>query len=236
MINSAVIGMSVMLAWVPAVYGAGMTTTAGTGTGAAASDEVVLDGLPGALRWQLAPVSWGRTAPDGVAVTAGPGTDLFVDPAGSAAQLSAPRALLPVVGDYRFSARVSCGSAATFDAAVLLAWVAADRWVKLCLERSPAGVMTVVSVVTRGVSDDANGWPVPSGSTWLRVSRRGAATALHASADGGRWELVRHCAFDDGEPVQVGLLAQSPTGAGAVSRFEQVRFAPTGVEDIRGGE
>jgi regulation of enolase protein 1 (concanavalin A-like superfamily) len=150
--------------------------------------------------------------------------------------LSAPRALLPVTGDFRFSARVACDSAATYDAAALLAWAAADRWVKLCLERSPAGVMTVVSVVTRGVSDDANAWPAPAGPTWLRISRRGPASALHASADGQRWQLVRHFALGGNGPVQVGLLAQSPTGAGVVSRFEQVRFAPTGVQDIRGGQ
>jgi regulation of enolase protein 1 (concanavalin A-like superfamily) len=200
---------------------------------------VVLDGLPAPLRWQPAPVSWQRTAPDGLAVTAGPGTDLFVDPAGGAAQLAAPRALMPVTGDYRFSARVSCDSGATYDAAALVSWVAADRWVKLCLERSPAGVMTVVSVVTRGLSDDANGWPVPADSIWLRISRAGAATALHASADGQRWDLVRHFALDgdaDGDgPAQVGVLAQSPTGAGARCRFDQVRFAPNGIDDIRGG-
>lgn len=200
------------------------------------ADDVVLDGLPAALRWQPAPVSWQRTAPDGLVVAAGPGTDLFVDPAGSAAQLSAPRALMPVTGDYRFSARVSCDSAATFDAAALLAWVTADRWVKLCLERSPAGVMTVVSVVTRGLSDDANGWPVPSGSTSLRISRTGAASALHARADGEPWQLVRHCALGGDGPVAVGVLAQSPTGAGVVSRFEQVRFGSEGLTDIRGGE
>jgi regulation of enolase protein 1 (concanavalin A-like superfamily) len=200
--------------------------------------EVVLDGLPAPLAWQLPPVSWQATAADGLAITAGAGTDLFVDPAGSAAQLSAPRELMPVLGDYRLSARVSCAATATFDAAALLAWVAADRWAKLCLERSPAGVLTVVSVVTRGLSDDANGWPVPSGSTWLRISRRGAASALHASADGERWDLVRHFALGgDGDgPVQVGVLAQSPTGAGVVSEFAQVRFAPNGVSDIRSGE
>jgi regulation of enolase protein 1 (concanavalin A-like superfamily) len=77
---------------------------------------------------------------------------------------------------------------------------------------------------------------VPAGSTWLRISRRGPATALHASADGERWELVRHFALDGNGPVHIGVLAQSPTGAGATSQFAQVRFAPEGVKDIRSGE
>lgn len=209
--------------------------TAGSGD-AAADGEVALDGLPAPLRWLLAPVSWQRVGADGLSVTAGPATDLFVDPAGGAAQLSAPRALMAVTGDYRFSARVSCAAAATFDAAVLVAWVDNDRWVKLCLERSPAGVLTVVSVVTRGASDDANSWPVPAGPIWLRISRRGPATALHASADGQRWDLVRHFALGGDGSTRVGVLAQSPTGAGVVSRFEQVRFAPTGVPDVRDGQ
>lgn len=209
------------------LYGAGMT---------AAGDDMVLAGVPGVLRWQAAPVSWQPSGADGVTVTAGAGTDLFVDPAGAPAVLSAPRAVVTVTGDYRFGALVSCAAEATFDAGALVAWVAADRWVKLALERSPAGVLTVVSVVTRGVSDDANGWPVPTGTAWLRIARTGAATALHARAAGEPWQLVRHLAFDDGGPVQVGVLAQSPTGAGAVSRFEQVRLEPGGVADIRGGD
>jgi regulation of enolase protein 1 (concanavalin A-like superfamily) len=198
-------------------------------------EDVLLDGLPGPLTWQVAPVSWEPAGPDGLAVTAGPGTDLFVDPAGSPAQLTAPRALLPVTGDYRFSARLSCAAAATYDAAALVAWVTDDQWVKLALERSPAGELTVVSVVTRGLSDDANSWPVPSGACWLRISRAGEATALHARADGEPWALVRHCALGGGA-TRVGLLAQSPTGAGAVSRFDQVRLEPGGVADIRGGD
>jgi uncharacterized protein len=197
--------------------------------------ELVLNGLPGPLRWQQAPVSWRRTADDGVSVTAGPGSDLFVGPDGAPAQLSSPRALVPVDGDYQFSARVSCAAAATFDAAVLLVWVAEDRWAKLCLERSPAGAMTVVSVVTRGVSDDANSWPVPGGRTWLRISRRGPATAFHASADGQRWELVRHFALGGDDGARIGVLAQSPTGNGVVSHFDELRFVPAGLTDIRDG-
>ncbi|HVQ89876.1 MAG TPA: DUF1349 domain-containing protein [Mycobacteriales bacterium] len=196
--------------------------------------DVRLNGLPGPLSWQVEPVSWEPVGPDGLTVTAGPQTDLFVDPAGSPAQLSAPRALLPVSGDYRFSARLSCAAAATYDAAALVAWVDDEQWVKLALERSPAGLLTVVSVVTRGRSDDANGWPVPSGSCWLRISRTGPATALHARADGEPWALVRHLALGAGD-TQVGLLAQSPTGAGAVSTFDQVRLEPGGLADVRDG-
>jgi uncharacterized protein len=207
----------------------------GPGRVPAVTGGVVLDGLPGPLQWQQGPVSWQRTADDGMSVTAGPGSDLFIDPGGAPAQLSAPRALVPVGGDYRFSARVSCTAAATFDAAVLLVWVAEDRWAKLCLERSPAGVMTVVSVVTRGVSDDANSWPVPAGRTWLRISRRGPATAFHASTDGQRWDLVRHFALGGDDHPQIGVLAQSPTGTGVVSHFDELRFAPAGLDDIRDG-
>jgi regulation of enolase protein 1 (concanavalin A-like superfamily) len=201
--------------------------------------EITIDGLPAPLAWQLPPVSWQPTGPDAVTVTAGPKTDLFIDPAGSPAQLTAPRALLPVSGDFSFSARVSCDHAATYDAAVLLAWAADDRWAKLCLERSPAGVMTVVSVITRGLSDDANGWPMPGGEVWLRISRHGPAIALHASADGRRWDLVRHLALGDSPGgdggLSVGISAQSPIGEGATSHFHEIRLAPAGVADIRDG-
>ncbi|WP_199439691.1 DUF1349 domain-containing protein [Umezawaea beigongshangensis] len=177
------------------------------------------------------------TQDDGVVtVVAGPRTDLFVSPGGAPPVLTAPRALTPVRGDFAFSARVSCDGTATFDAAVLLAWAGEDRWAKLCLERSPADVFTVVGVVTRGVSDDANAWVVPGTSTWLRISRHGPATAFHASSDGRRWDLVRQFALGEDTELSIGVLGQSPTGEGCTSRFEDLRVVPEGVAEIRSGE
>ena len=93
----------------------------------------------------------------------------------------------------------------------------------------------IVSVVTRGVSDDANGRVVAGDTVWLRVSRIGAGCALHASGDGERWELVRHFALDAPDGLAAGFLAQSPTGEGCTATFDDVRFAAEPLAELRDG-
>ena len=93
----------------------------------------------------------------------------------------------------------------------------------------------VVSVVTNGLSDDANGRVVTGAGVWLRISRIGAACALHASDDGVRWELVRHCAFPAPDGLTAGFLAQSPTGAGCAVTFDGLHFVAETLADLRDG-
>ena len=176
---------------------------------------------------------------DTVRVTAPPRTDVFITPAGgmsddSEAVLNAPTLLgTPPEGDFQLSARVTVDFVATFDAGVLLLHVDDRHWAKLCFEYSPDGVPLVVSVVNRGVSDDANGFAVDGNQVWLRVSRIGAAYAYHASVDGQRWDLVRHFTLE-GAP-QVGLEGQSPTGEGCTVVFDRISFTPTRLAELRDG-
>lgn len=93
----------------------------------------------------------------------------------------------------------------------------------------------VVSVVTRGVSDDCNSFVVDGNAVWLRVARMGAAYAFHASTDGRNWRFVRHFVLDpNGEP-SLGFAAQSPTGDGCAVRFERIAFEPARLADLRSG-
>lgn len=194
-----------------------------------------------ALPFDLAPVpagSW-RADPDGVVHgEGGPRTDIFIDPgsAGAESLLNAATALgEPPAGDYQLSARVTVDFAATFDAGVLLLWADERNWAKLCFEYSPAGQPMIVSVVNRGVSDDANAFDVTGDTAWLRVSRIGDAYAFHASTDGTAWHLIRVFALADSAPapVLVGLEAQSPTGDGCEVRFDEIRFAAERLTDLR---
>jgi uncharacterized protein len=194
-----------------------------------------LASLPMALDWQVVPLDW-DVGPDGsLRIAAGPGTDLFVDPAGGPAELGAPRLVGPVEGDFQLSARVRADLRSTFDAGALVLHCADDTWVKLALERSPDGEAMVVSVVTRGLSDDANGRVVTADAIWLRVSRIGEACALHASDDDARWELVRHFALPAPAGLAAGFLAQSPTGEGCTATFDDVRFVAEPLADLRDG-
>ena len=167
-------------------------------------------------------------------IEAGPRTDWFVHPGTGEVVSNAPAELEPVEGDFVLSAHVRADLRATFDAGALVVWRDERHWAKLAMERNPAGEATVVSVVTRGESDDCNSWPLPEASVWLRIARIGEQFAFHASHDGERWELVRHFRLDG--RVQAGLEAQSPLGEGCVAVFSEVLRAARTLADIRSGE
>ena len=197
-------------------------------------DEVELAGFPAPLEWDPAPVDW-SAAERALAVEAGPKTDVFVDPGDGTETLSAPRLLGRVEGDYSLSARVTVEFWSDYDAGVLLLWVHERLWAKLCFELSPQGEPMVVSVVTRGVSDDCNSFVVDGNAVGLRVARLGQAFAFHASTDPQTWRLVRHFALEPGAEPRVGFLAQSPRGDGCSVRFEEISFRPGRLSDIRSG-
>ena len=170
-------------------------------------------------------------------ITAGPRSDWFVHPGTREAKLDAPAQLEAIAtGDFQLSARVEVDFAATFDAGVLALWHDEQTWAKLCFEYSPGGEPMVVSVVTRGVSDDANSTVIDGNAVWLRIARIGEAFAFHYSTDGERWNLVRHFALGADGALQAGFLAQSPTGNGCTARFTHVELTSSTLDDIRSGD
>lgn len=187
--------------------------------------------------------SWAVDTADGsLSATSGPRTDIFIDPAGDVSKtlLNADTLLGQApAGDFTLSARVTVDFASMFDAGVLLIWLDDAHWVKLCFEFSPDRRATIVSVVNRDVSDDANSDEVDGRTTWLRIARVGGVYALHASADGSVWRLVRVFRLEvPGAPdltPRIGFEAQSPTGDGCHVRFDEIRFTPETLADLRDG-
>ncbi|MFE0685856.1 DUF1349 domain-containing protein [Streptomyces sp. NPDC058961] len=181
------------------------------------------------------------TYDDGVlSVRAGARQDRFVPPAGEGLEPAsdAPRLLgAAPAGDFQLIARATVGFEAPFDAGVLYVHVGERQWAKLCLELSPRRP-TICTVVTRGLSDDANSWEVEGDSVWLRVTRTGKAFAFHASVDGERWVFVRVFALGTAQEsavARVGFLAQSPTGEGCAVAFDSVEFRGYAPDDLRNG-
>jgi hypothetical protein len=186
------------------------------------------------MHWLAPPTRW-RTEASTLELAAHPRTDWFVDPSGVREPMLDGAALVgDSVGDFVLGARVKVGFASTFDAGVLLLHASDTVWAKLCFEFSPQQEPMVVSVVTRGTSDDANGFVVDGDHVWLRIARMGAAFAFHASTDGAEWKLIRHFTLGDVEPA-VGFEAQSPTGEGCDVRFDDIRFEARTLGDLRDG-
>ncbi|MFC4062342.1 DUF1349 domain-containing protein [Planomonospora corallina] len=193
-----------------------------------------LPAVPVPLRLLNRPESWKVEGEDTLVVGAGARTDLFSDPGGPDRFADAPALVGRLDGDFMLSARVRLDTRATYDAGVLLLYGDAGRWAKLCLELSPQGRPTIVSVVTRGVSDDCNSFPVEGDDVRLRISRIGTAFAFHADPGTGFWHLVRYFALDG--DLECGFLAQSPTGEGCTVRFEEIRFRAERLKGLRTGE
>ena len=188
------------------------------------------------LRWFGESVG-ARLEPGSVEITAGATTDWFVDPGGSSAPIvNAPALVGSPSGDFLLSACVEVQFASAFDAGALVLFVHDRLWAKLCFECSPRGERMVVSVVTRGVSDDCNSFVVDEERVWLRVSRIGSAFAFHASTDGALWRLVRYFALTIDEALLlVGFEAQSPLGTGCAASFTNVRYDAQTLLDLRSG-
>lgn len=193
-----------------------------------------IPGLP-SVAW-VDSVGKASATPNGLTMSAPGTTDWFSDPGAATQQRSAPALTFPVAGSGQLRACVSVGFGATFDAGVLFVHQGPDDYAKLCFEQSPTGEATVVSVVTRGVSDDANGPVVEGDEVWLRVCFSGDAIAFHHSLDGRRWDLTRLFAMrSPTAATTVGFLVQSPTGHGCTATFSDVGWSDVVPGDLRDG-
>jgi uncharacterized protein len=106
---------------------------------------------------------------------------------------------------------------------------------KLCLEWSPQDEATVVSVVTRGLSDDCTSESVEGNSLWLRATRLGPAYVFHVSADGARWRFVRHFGLHGVETPLIAFRRSPRPGPAARRRSRISRFGTDPPADLRDG-
>lgn len=198
---------------------------------------VKLSALPDVLTWNNEPKLLETNGVNTLSMAAGPKTDWFYDPAGRKHCSNAPVALFsPPDESCLLSAKVTVGFNSTFDAGVLFIYADDERWAKLCLEYAPTAKPMVVSVVTRGKSDDCNSVYIDDNSIYLRLYRQGDRLAFHYSEDGDYWHMVRHFTIEDLENVRLGFSAQAPTGEGCQVEFSEINYRAGELSDIRNGE
>lgn len=200
---------------------------------------VNIPALPFPLDWEDAvePPKW-QVTEAGLEATAAAKTDWYVYAIAPTAWAPANGARLlglPPEGDWQFSARITVDFNGTYDAGTLFLLADEAHWSKLCFEYSPDEQAMVVSVVTRGISDDANAWNVEGDSVWMRVSRVGEGFAFHASSDGERWEFVRSFGLGVDAPIKAGFGVQAPEGQGCNVRFTDIAFKAETLQELRDG-
>lgn len=197
----------------------------------------VLPELPSPLAWYIEPPKWQIESDGSLTIVAGPDSDYFHDPSTGKRTASAPCALLTIEEpSFILSTRASLIAGDTFDAAVLFVRASDDLWAKLCLENSPAGAPTIVSVVTRGLSDDCNSVTLTRPEVCLRVAKTPNALAFHYSLDAKYWHLVRYFSLGTLDTVQIGFVAQSPLGRGSQARFNDFAYRCGELGNLRDGQ
>jgi Uncharacterized conserved protein len=165
-----------------------------------------------------------------------PNKDYFVNPEDGAKTLNAAYYYKMVTGDFVLRAKVTHEFTSTYDACAFLAMQDDTTWGKLCFEKSDFETNAVVSVVTRGVSDDANSVNIDGKTVWLQMVRKGNIFGLHYSVDGEKFYMVRLFKLDCDDTIKVGLVAQSPTGDGGEFLFENITLENRRVENVRAGQ
>lgn len=122
-------------------------------------------------------------------------------------------------GDFAATVRVDAEFEALYDQAGLMLRIDSENWIKCGIEFF-GGKRHFSVVATRGHSDwSVQEWPC-DGPFWVRLIRKGDAAAVQASSDGEHWHMVCLCYLPEGEPVQVGPMACSPTRQGLRVRFD----------------
>lgn len=160
-------------------------------------------------------------------------TNLFRAPGGGYTVVNAPMVLAAADREFTLVARVAAQLVERYDVGALVLYQDEAHWAKLCFENSANKEATVVSVVTRERSDDANGETIASSFVYLAIARRGNEFALHFSRDGRAWRLVRHFeqSFDD--TLKVGFTAHSETNPHFVASFSEIGYRPAAPHNLR---
>lgn len=149
--------------------------------------------------------------------------------------LSAPFFYTEVAGDFVMRVRTHLEFKDTYDSSTIMVMKDFNVWAKACFEKTDFDTHAVVSVVTNGTSDDANGCNIDAGHIWLQVCRVGSTFAFHYSTDNINYYMMRYFSLPAGPVLKAGLVAQAPRGAGGPRYFSNFSLEKKTVADIRAG-
>ena len=116
--------------------------------------------------------------------------------------------------------------------ALLMVWAGNHSWAKLSFELSPAKQPTMVTVVTRGLSDDCISIPVSSNTVYIPISKSGPAYVFYSSTDGKSWQVLRVFSLGDSSKARIGFESQSPAGDGTEVVFPEIQYSTKKIKDI----
>lgn len=186
---------------------------------------------------------------DTLAVVNGPGKiefsvgakkDFFNDPDGKLSNNSAPILLAKVdnTKPFTLTSKVTPRFTKTglYDAGVLYIYLNDSLYQKYCFEQDERGRHRVVTVRTRGTSDDNNHDVIEQPFVYMKISSDTKTVANYYSLDNKNWQMVRLYKNEYPQTIWVGISAQCPVDTGSVSQFEDIKLVQKSVTDFRLGD
>ena len=204
---------------------------------AAFAEKLAITGIPDGLVWKNTRVASrvdheSKDHDSELTIRSGKDTDWFVDPFDGTVHNSAPMLLFMPAQDYVLSAKVKVEFNTKWDAGALMVWADDHNWAKLSFELSPAKQPTMVTVVTRGVSDDCNSIPISGNTVYIQIAKSGPSYVFYSSNDGKNWQVLRVFNLQDDRKARVGFESQSPAGAGTEVVFSEIHYQTKKITDL----
>jgi regulation of enolase protein 1 (concanavalin A-like superfamily) len=141
-----------------------------------------------------------------------------------------------VSGDFVATTLAKPDFSDMWNASALMVHIDSINWIKFAFENSDATGKSIVSVVTKGISDDSNGVILnDQNSIWLRIIRKADIYALHWSKDGKDFKMARLSTLPKSDSVKIGMEAQCPIGKPAMHEFLFFSIEERTVENLRTG-
>jgi uncharacterized protein len=204
-------------------------------TSAQADQALNISGIPRSLHWENVPKIY-AISKNSVSITAGEKTDMFRDPNVTYNTDNAPKLVFEADSNFVLTASVEHSFSNKWDGGAIVLKQDSLNWVKFCFERDYTGARRVVTVVTKNISDDCNSVAINNNKVFFKMAKADNVITLYYSLNGANWFLVRHFQFDNTKPLQVGFLAQSPTGKNCTVSFRNIQYAAKKIKDPYLGE
>ena len=196
---------------------------------------VRLAALPRPLYWENTPVHF-ESGNGRLVIEAGEKTDMFRDPNVTYNTDNAPKLLFVADSNFVLTAAIHHAFTSKWDGGAIVLKADSLNWIKFCFEKDYTGQKRVVSVVTKGISDDCNSAAATANTIYYKIAKAGNVITLYYSADGKGWYLIRHLVFDSSAPLKLGFLAQSPTGKSCRVTFSDIHYSTKKISDPYLGE
>ena len=202
---------------------------------AQSGDSVRLSFLPRALFWENKPLDF-QAGKEGMMIVAGEKTDMFRDPNVAYNTDNAPKLLFIADSNFVLTAAIHHDFLNKWDGGAIVLKADSLNWIKFCFEKDYTGQKRVVSVVTKGISDDCNSAAATANTIYYKIAKAGNVITLYYSANARNWFLIRHLQFDSTAPLKLGFLARSPTGERCRVTFSDIHYSTKKISDPYIGE